>query len=338
MTAPTEVRPARGTGTAPLLKVTNLRVEFAGRNNRPVRAVRGLTYEIAPGNRWARGRVGLGQERQRAVAAGPAAEEGQPDHRRRGRLRGPRPDRPADDEMRKIRGARIAMIFQDPLASLNPVLTIGRQITEALETHKTWVSPQRTKRAADLLTMVGIPGAARPYRRLPAPVLGRHAAARDDRDGPLLRARAPHRGRAHDGPRRDDPGADPGAAAAAQGRAGMAMLLITHDLGVVAGFVTAWPSCMRARSSRRADRADPGQPVPPLHARPAAVAAAPRPPPADGPDADRGVAARSRVRHRRLPVPAPLPVRRRGVGARRSAAAARRTEPLGRLLESAGPA
>ncbi len=38
--------------------------------------------------------------------------------------------------MRKIRGARIAMIFQDPLASLNPVLTIGRQITEALETHK----------------------------------------------------------------------------------------------------------------------------------------------------------------------------------------------------------
>ena len=42
----------------------------------------------------------------------------------------------SEDELRKIRGAQIAMIFQDPLSSLNPVLTIGRQITEALETHK----------------------------------------------------------------------------------------------------------------------------------------------------------------------------------------------------------
>ena len=40
-----------------------------------------------------------------------------------------------EDQLRRVRGDRIAMIFQDPLSSLNPVLTIGRQITEALETH-----------------------------------------------------------------------------------------------------------------------------------------------------------------------------------------------------------
>src|SRR5213076_1278890 len=66
-----------------------------------------------------------------------------------------------DEDMRKIRGARIAMIFQDPLASLNPVLTIGRQITEALETHRGMGRSAARKRAADLLTMVGIPGADR---------------------------------------------------------------------------------------------------------------------------------------------------------------------------------
>ena len=53
----------------------------------------------------------------------------------------------SEDELRKIRGAQIAMIFQDPLSSLNPVLTIGRQITEAIETHK-GVERQGTPRSA----------------------------------------------------------------------------------------------------------------------------------------------------------------------------------------------
>ena len=52
----------------------------------------------------------------------------------------------SEDELRKIRGAQIAMIFQDPLSSLNPVLTIGRQITEAIETHK-GVSAERREEA-----------------------------------------------------------------------------------------------------------------------------------------------------------------------------------------------
>ena len=65
----------------------------------------------------------------------------------------------SEDELRAIRGNRIAMIFQDPMTSLNPVLTIGRQITEALELHLNMSKDQARKRAAELLEMVGIPGA-----------------------------------------------------------------------------------------------------------------------------------------------------------------------------------
>jgi oligopeptide transport system ATP-binding protein len=64
-----------------------------------------------------------------------------------------------EDELRDIRGNRIAMIFQDPMTSLNPVLTIGRQITEAIELHMNMNKEQARKRAVQLLEMVGIPGA-----------------------------------------------------------------------------------------------------------------------------------------------------------------------------------
>ena len=64
-----------------------------------------------------------------------------------------------EEELRHIRGNKIAMIFQDPMTSLNPVLTIGRQITEALELHLGMNREQSRKRAVQLLEMVGIPGA-----------------------------------------------------------------------------------------------------------------------------------------------------------------------------------
>ncbi|MGQ9549895.1 MAG: ABC transporter ATP-binding protein [Roseiflexus sp.] len=65
-----------------------------------------------------------------------------------------------EEEMRHIRGNRIAMIFQDPMTSLNPVLTIGRQITESLELHMKLTPKEARNRAIELLQMVGIPGAA----------------------------------------------------------------------------------------------------------------------------------------------------------------------------------
>ncbi|MXZ41792.1 MAG: ABC transporter ATP-binding protein [Caldilineaceae bacterium SB0666_bin_21] len=66
----------------------------------------------------------------------------------------------AEEDLRHIRGNRIAMIFQDPMTSLNPVLTIGRQITESLELHMSMNRSQSRERAIELLELVGIPAAA----------------------------------------------------------------------------------------------------------------------------------------------------------------------------------
>ena len=65
-----------------------------------------------------------------------------------------------DDDMRRVRGAEIAMIFQDPMTSLNPVKTVGFQIMEALMLHKGMDKASARERTAELLTLVGIPEAA----------------------------------------------------------------------------------------------------------------------------------------------------------------------------------
>jgi oligopeptide transport system ATP-binding protein len=64
------------------------------------------------------------------------------------------------EEIRQVRGAQIAMIFQDPMTSFNPVLTIGRQLTEPLLLHLGMTKQQAEARAAELLEMVGIPNGA----------------------------------------------------------------------------------------------------------------------------------------------------------------------------------
>jgi oligopeptide transport system ATP-binding protein len=69
----------------------------------------------------------------------------------------------SDSEMRAVRGNRIGMIFQEPMTSLNPVLTIERQLTETLELHLKMTKMQARSRAGELLEMVGIPD---PVRRL----------------------------------------------------------------------------------------------------------------------------------------------------------------------------
>ncbi|MCH8186415.1 MAG: ABC transporter ATP-binding protein [Chloroflexi bacterium] len=72
-----------------------------------------------------------------------------------------------DSEMRRIRGNRIAMVFQEPMTSLNPVLTIGRQLTETLELHQGMNKTQARDRAAELLRLVGISDSERRLKDYP---------------------------------------------------------------------------------------------------------------------------------------------------------------------------
>lgn len=72
-----------------------------------------------------------------------------------------------EDELRKVRGNQIAMIFQDPMTSLNPVYRIGHQLAEPLMIHKGFSKKEAWKRAAELLTLVGIPHAENRVRDYP---------------------------------------------------------------------------------------------------------------------------------------------------------------------------
>ncbi len=76
------------------------------------------------------------------------------------------------DEMRKVRGGEIGMVFQEPMTSLNPVLTIGRQITETLEQHRGADRATADRRAVELLSLVGISDPERRLRQYPHQLSG----------------------------------------------------------------------------------------------------------------------------------------------------------------------
>ena len=202
-------RRRRAVGAEPLLEIADLRTWFFTRDG-VVRAVDGVSFQVAPGETLAIvGESGCGKSVTalsilRLIPSPPGRIVS-------GTIRFAGRDLRAlsEAEMRDVRGNEISMIFQEPMTSLNPVLTIGRQIAETLTLHQGLDRRAALAKAVDMLRLVHIPEARAAHRRIPAPALGRHAPAGDDRDGARLQPEAADRRRADDGTRRDDPGADP---------------------------------------------------------------------------------------------------------------------------------
>ncbi len=142
----------------PLLSVEGLAVQFWTARG-TIYAVNGISFDIAPGETLGIvGESGCGKSVTSLALLGILPRAGRAVA---GTAMFDRQDllQLSDDDLRTIRGKEIAMIFQDPMTSLNPVLTIGSQIREPLETHFGMDRKEADKRAAELIDRVGIPGA-----------------------------------------------------------------------------------------------------------------------------------------------------------------------------------
>jgi len=141
-----------------LLQVNNLVVEFTNRHG-TLRALDGVSFDIAPGEiLGVVGESGAGKSLTGAAIIGLLEPPGKVAS---GEivLKGQRIDNLPAHEMRKIRGRRIGAIFQDPLTSLNPLYTVGRQLTETILTHLPVTPAEARQRAIQLLKDTGIPAA-----------------------------------------------------------------------------------------------------------------------------------------------------------------------------------
>ena len=220
--------------TAPLLEVEGLKTHFFTRDG-VVRAVDGVSFTIQPGETLALvGESGCGKSVTslsilRLIASPPGRTVA-------GAIRFDGRDLLAlsEPDMRKVRGNEISMIFQEPMTSLNPVLTVGRQIAEALVLHRGLARGEALERAIEMLRLVNIPEPARRVTEYPHQMSGgmrqrvmiAMALACDPK---LLIA--------------DEPTTALDVTIQAQildlmrglkEKTGAAILLITHDLGVVA--------------------------------------------------------------------------------------------------------
>jgi peptide/nickel transport system ATP-binding protein len=154
-----------------LLEVENLQTHF-GTPDGVVRAVEGLSFSIDAGETVAIvGESGCGKSVTsmsilRLIATPPGRVAGRISFQGRDLLTLP------EAEMRKLRGNDISMIFQEPMTSLNPVLTVGRQIGEALRLHQGLGAQAATRRAIEMLELVGISAAARRVQEYPHQLSG----------------------------------------------------------------------------------------------------------------------------------------------------------------------
>ena len=219
--------------SGPLLDVTSLGVRFdtpAG----PLQAVRSLDFAVAPGEvLGVVGESGSGKSQAMLALLGLLAANG----RASGRALFEGQDLLALDEARlnRVRGSRIAMIFQDPMTSLNPYLAIGAQMALVLRAHRGLRGREAAREAGAMLESVGIPDAGRRLRQYPHELSGGMrqrvmiATALLCRPSLLIA---------------DEPTTALDVTVQAQilelmqtlrARFGTAIILITHDLAVVAG-------------------------------------------------------------------------------------------------------
>jgi peptide/nickel transport system ATP-binding protein len=152
--------------TAALLEVRNLRVEFPTRHATLV-ALDDISFEIAPGEiLGVVGESGAGKSLTGAAIIGLLDPPGRV---AAGEIRfeGRRIDNLPYEAMRKIRGRHIGAIFQDPLTSLNPLYTVGRQLIETIQTHLNVGADEARRRAIKLLQETGIPAAEQRIDQFP---------------------------------------------------------------------------------------------------------------------------------------------------------------------------
>jgi peptide/nickel transport system ATP-binding protein len=158
--------------SGPLLSVDGLSVEFGLRGQKRVRAVDSVSFDIRPGEHVGLvGESGSGKSvtslavmgllpRRGAHVSGSIAYAG------RDLLRASR------KEMGELRGNDIAMVFQDPMTSLNPVVTVGVQLTEVISRHRKVSRSEARDRAGDLMRKVGIPDPVRRLKEYPHQLSG----------------------------------------------------------------------------------------------------------------------------------------------------------------------
>ena len=226
---------ARGADQVPLLSIQDLVVKFRTREG-TIHAVNGVTFDLEPGETL--GLVGESGCGKSVTSLATLRLLPQP----AGRIEGGRVMFDGIDlatlserDLRDLRGKEIAMIFQDPMTSLNPVLTIEEQLVETIQAHKKVDKADARKRAIELLAMVGIPEPEKRLKSFPHQFSGGMrqrvmiaiALALDPR---LMIA--------------DEPTTALDVTIQAQvleilrrltEESGTALILITHDLGVVAG-------------------------------------------------------------------------------------------------------
>jgi oligopeptide/dipeptide ABC transporter ATP-binding protein len=226
-------RPAARTGGGPVLSVRDLTVQFPT-DDGIVNAVRGVSFDLHPGQVLGIvGESGSGKSVTSlaimGLLPGSASIRGEVNYGGQNLLK------LSDKEQTKVRGKRIAMIFQDPMTSLNPVYSVGWQLQEAVLAHQDVGKDKAWNRAVELLDLVGIPNARERAKNYPHEFSGgmrqraviAMAMTNDPdviiADEPTTALDVTVQAQVLDTLRR------------VQENTSAGILLITHDLGVVAG-------------------------------------------------------------------------------------------------------